>query len=213
MAAKTALILGATGLIGQALTQQLLENPYYDTVKVLVRTPLELEHPKLIQERYDYDHPQADLLTANHVYCCLGTTIKKAGSPEAFRKVDYDYVVQTAALAQEQGARRMAVVSSMGADANSKVLYSRVKGEMEAALQAQGWETLYIVRPSLLLGERDEFRLGESIGKVAAKGLSFLIPDKYKGIEGSQVAKAMQQYVTQGEAGQHIVESDALRTV
>ncbi len=205
--------MGATGLIGKALTEQLLADPYYTTVKVLVRNKIELTHPKLQQILYDYEQPQADVLDAKHVYCCLGTTIKKAGSPEAFRRVDYEYVVQTAALAQERGARRLTVVSSMGADTDSNMLYSRVKGEMEAALQAQGWETLYIVRPSLLLGERDEFRLGESLGKMAAKGLSFLIPDQYKGIEASQVAKAMHYYLTQGQAGQHVIESDELRDV
>lgn len=213
MTKRTALILGASGFIGQHLTQQLLAGNYYSTVKVLVRKPMELEHPKLEQQLYDYDQPQAELLSADDVYCCLGTTIKTAGSPEAFRKVDYDYVVETTALAKQQGAKNLGVVSSMGADANSKLLYSRVKGEMEAAVQAQGWEKLYIARPSLLLGEREEFRLGESLGKVAAKALGFLIPAKYKGIEGSQVAKALYDYLREGATGQHVVESDALRKV
>lgn len=213
MTTKTALILGASGFIGQHLTQQLLAGDYYSTIKILVRKPLQLEHPKLKQQLYDYNQPQAEVLKADDVYCCLGTTIKTAGSPEAFRKVDYDYVVKTTALAQQQGANSLAVVSSMGADANSKLLYSRVKGEMEAAVQAQGWEKLYIARPSLLLGEREEFRLGENLGKLAAKALGFLIPAKYKGIEGSQVAKALSYYLREGAAGQHVVESDVLREV
>lgn len=213
MKTQKALILGASGLIGRQLTEQLLTNEAYHSVRILVRKPLDLQHPKLEQQIYDYNAPDANLLQADHVYCCLGTTIKTAGSAAAFTKVDYDYVVQTAALAQQQGATHLAVVSSMGADANSKLLYSRVKGEMEAALQAQNWQSLYILRPSLLLGNRQEFRLGERIGQVLANGLSFLIPDRYKGIEGSQVAKAMQYYLTSGQTGTHIMESDVLRKV
>lgn len=213
MSDKTALILGASGLIGKNLTQQLLDSNTYTLVKVLVRNPMDLEHPQLKQQIYDYDTPNAALLTADHIYCCLGTTIKTAGSEAAFRQVDYDYVVETAALAQQQGAKRLAVVSSMGADANSKMLYSRVKGEMEAAVQAQDWDALYIVRPSLLLGDRKESRLGESLGKAAAKGLDFLIPARYKGIEAAQVAKAMHHYLSVGTDGEHLVESDVLRRI
>lgn len=213
MMTQKALVLGASGLIGRQLTEQLLNNNNYHAVQILVRRPLDLEHPKLQQQIYDYNAPEANVLQANHVYCCLGTTIKTAGSAEAFRKVDYDYVVQTTALAQQKGATHLAVVSSMGADAHSKLLYSQVKGEMEAALQAQNWQSLYILRPSLLMGNRQEFRLGERIGQVLAKGLSFLIPARYKGIESKQVAKAMQHYLTNAQKGTHLIESDALQNV
>lgn len=206
----TALVIGASGLVGMELTKQLLLYQRYSKVITLVRKPLPLEHEKLEQRRYDFDWKNADLITGDELFCCLGTTIKTAGSPAAFRKVDYDYVLETAQLAIEKGVKKMALVSSIGANKNSKVFYSRVKGEIEAAVSALDFEACFLMRPSLLLGSRPELRMGELVGKLAMTFFSPAIPNKYKGIEAKQVAKAMITCMSSERKGVHILESDAL---
>lgn len=210
---KTAVIIGASGLIGQELLQQLLQDERYSKITALVRRPLDIEHEKLEQTRYDFDWPNADLVIGDEFFCCLGTTIKTAGSQTAFRKVDYDYVLETAKMALANGTKKMAMISSMGADKNSKVFYSRIKGEIEAALQELNYETCHILRPSLLMGARNELRMGELVGKLAMTAFSFAIPKKYKGIEAKQVAKAMRTSINSDKTGFQIFESDELLTM
>jgi uncharacterized protein YbjT (DUF2867 family) len=140
-------------------------------------------------------------------FCCLGTTIKQAGSEPAFRAVDLDMVVAFGKRAREMGARHLLVVSAMGADRRSPIFYNRVKGEMEYALRAQDWPQLTIARPSLLLGDREEPRLVEQI----AGPLSKLIPGKYRGIEACQLARALWRLALEEQDGIRIVESDELR--
>ena len=140
-------------------------------------------------------------------FCCLGTTIKQAGSEEAFRAVDLDMVVAFAKRARELGARHLIVISAIGADPKSSIFYNRVKGEMEQALKAQDWPQLTIVRPSLLLGERLEPRLAEQL----AGPLSRLIPGKYHGIEVCELARAMWRLALEEQDGVRVVESDELR--
>jgi uncharacterized protein YbjT (DUF2867 family) len=140
-------------------------------------------------------------------YCCLGTTIKKAGSEQAFRAVDLDMVVAFAKRAREMGARHLIVISALGADRRSPIFYNRVKGEMEYALRAQDWPQLTICRPSLLLGERLEPRMAEQF----VGPLSRLIPGKYRGIEACQLARAMWRLALEEQDGLRIVESDELR--
>jgi uncharacterized protein YbjT (DUF2867 family) len=140
-------------------------------------------------------------------FCCLGTTIKKAGSEQAFRAVDLDLVVAFAKRARELGARHLIVISALNADAKSSIFYNRVKGEMEAALKAQDWPQLTICRPSLLLGDRVEPRLAEQL----AGPLSKLIPGKYHGIEACQLARAMWRLALEEQDGVRVVESDELR--
>ena len=140
-------------------------------------------------------------------YCCLGTTIKQAGSEQAFRAVDLDMVVAFAKRAREMGARHLIVISALGADRRSSIFYNRVKGEMEYALRAQDWPQLTICRPSLLLGERMEPRLAEQF----VGPLSRLIPGKYRGIEACQLARAMWRLALEEQDGVRIVESDELR--
>ncbi|SEN68191.1 MULTISPECIES: oxidoreductase [unclassified Pseudomonas] len=201
------LLAGATGLTGEHLLDRLLNEPTITRVLAPSRRPL-AEHPHL-------ENPvgeTAELLPrlsgqVDIAFCCLGTTLKKAGSEQAFRAVDLDLVVAFAKRARELGARHLIVISALGADPNSSIFYNRVKGEMEAALKAQDWPQLTLCRPSLLLGERTEPRLAEQL----AGPLSRLIPGKYHGIEACQLARAMWRLALEEQEGVRVVESDELR--
>ena len=207
---KTAIVLGATGLIGKKVTEHLLKNDTYSTVIILVRKPLNINHPKLKQHIFNYDAIDNTLLKGDDLFCCLGTTIKTAGSKEAFRKVDLDYVVNVAKASKGNGINHFAVISAMGANKNSKVFYNQIKGEMEESIKAIGFNSTYIIRPSLLLGDRKEFRFGELIGKFFMITLSFLIPKKYRAIYDVQVAIAMIHFMSQTEHGFFVKENDEL---
>lgn len=215
MSAKSALIAGATGLTGSELVKVLLDDPAYDKVKVLVRRPLEMEHPKLEQIRADFYQLEkyAAHFDVDDVYCCLGTTIRKAGSQKAFRRVDYDFPVAIAKLAKEAGAKKFLVISAMGADARSNIFYSRVKGQLEEAIKKMEFQALHIFQPSLLLGERNEFRLGEKAASLLAPAFSPLLRGgmkKYKPIEAKQVAKAMCEAAKSDDRGVLIHSSDEI---
>ncbi len=207
---KTAVIIGSSGLIGKELTKLLLEDERYTKINALVRKPLEINHEKLVQIRYDFDWPEGEHVHGEDFFCCLGTTIKKAGSQSAFRKVDYNYIIQTAETALSNGVSKMALVSSIGASTESKVFYSKVKGETEEALGALNFESLHIMRPSLLLGDRPDLRMAEIIGAFVSTAFSFAIPDKYKAIEAKDVAKAMIQEINSDKKGINILESDEI---
>ncbi|GAB4010444.1 oxidoreductase [Spirosoma migulaei] len=208
---KTALVLGATGLIGELLTHRLVDSPFYNNVKVLVRKSLSWQHPRLQEVQFDFDHPNGLLTQADDIFCCLGTTIKKAGSKEAFRQVDYHYPIDIARLSLANGAKQFAIVTAMGANEDSSIFYNRVKGEVERDLTALNYPTLLIFRPSLLLGNRSENRLGERIASGAMRLFSPLIPAKYKGIKADKVAKSMLETMQQGLIGKHVFESDVLQ--
>ncbi|MBO0932094.1 oxidoreductase [Fibrella aquatilis] len=208
---KTALIAGATGLIGDLLAHQLVESAAFDRVKVLTRKALTWQHPRLQEIGFDFDHPNSLLLQADTIFCCLGTTIKKAGSKDAFRKVDYQYPLDIARLGLANGATQFAIVTAMGADATSSIFYNQVKGEIERDLTALNYPTLLVFRPSLLLGNRAENRLGERISSGVMRLFAPLIPARYRAINASQVANAMLQTSQQGLTGKHIFESDVLQ--
>lgn len=209
---KTALVLGATGLIGDLLTHLLTESARYDTVKVLVRNSLTWKHPRMQEVLFDFERPNGLLTQADDVFCCLGTTMKKAGSKEAFRKVDYQYPMDIARRALENGAKQFAIVTSMGADPESSFFYNRVKGEVERDLTAMRFPALLIFRPSLLLGNRpNDNRLGERLAEGAMRLLNPLIPAKYKGVDAAKVATAMLTTAQQNLTGPHIYESDLLQ--
>ncbi|VXB44282.1 putative nucleoside-diphosphate-sugar epimerase [Pseudomonas sp. 8AS] len=201
------LLAGATGLTGEHLLDRLLSEPTICRVLAPSRRPL-AEHPHL-------DNPVGELPEllpqlqgrVDAAFCCLGSTIKQAGSQEAFRAVDHDLVVAFARRSRELGARHLLVISALGADAGSTVFYNRIKGEMEQALIAQDWPQLTIARPSLLLGTRAEFRLGE---QLAAPFLRWL-PGKYRGIEAAVLARALWRLALEEGRGVRIVESDELR--
>ena len=208
---KTALIAGASGLTGSYLLKFLLESKTYSTVKVLVRKQLDIEHPSLQQIVYDYENPDSTVIKADHVYCCLGTTMKKAGSKEAFKKVDYEYPLQIAQAAHQNGADKFALVSAMGANTKSVFFYNKVKGQLEEALKEVPYEALYIFHPSMILGPRKEFRLGEELGKILMKGLRFFLPTNMKPIHASQVAACMPDYMNKEERGIHIIPSGKMQ--
>jgi uncharacterized protein YbjT (DUF2867 family) len=205
----TALIAGASGLVGRELLALLLAAPEYDRVIALGRRPLGLAHPKLTELIVNFaalEQTGADL-RGDDAFCCLGTTIKVAGSREAFRAVDQAAVLAFAWAAQRAGAKRFFVISAHGADAQSRVFYSRVKGEAEEALQVLGFATLAVFRPSLLLGRRARPRLGE---RVAAAMLWLVEPlllgrlRQYRAIEAGVVARAMLR-CSFGRAGQGVL--------
>lgn len=201
------LIAGASGLTGEHLLDRLLNEPTITRVVAPSRKPL-ASHPHL-------ENPRGELLQllpqlhgrVDVAFCCLGTTIKQAGSQEAFRAVDHDLVVAFAQRARELSARHLVVISAVGADAQSSVFYNRVKGEMEQALQAQDWPQLTIARPSLLLGSRQQPRLGERL----LAPLSQLLPGKYHGIDANILAHAMWRLALEEGDGCRIIESDQLR--
>jgi uncharacterized protein YbjT (DUF2867 family) len=210
-----ALLVGATGLVGEHCLRLLLAEPRYKSVTALVRTPLKISDCKLAQHLVDFDRLDEahELARADDVYCCLGTTIKKAGSQEAFRRVDRDYPVEVASLALERGATQFLLVSAIGANAGSSVFYNRVKGEVERDISALGYQGVQIFRPSLLLGERKEFRLGETISQVVSSAVPFIFAGplrKYKPIPASQVAAAMVEVAKRKLKGINVFESSEL---
>ncbi len=201
------LLAGATGLTGEHLLDRLLSEPTVSRVLAPTRKPL-AEHSHL-------ENPVGELANllptlsgrVDIAFCCLGTTIKQAGSQDAFKAVDLDMVTAFASRARELGARHLLVISAIGADPASGTFYNRVKGEMEQALRAQDWSQLTIARPSLLVGSRPETRWVEQLAAPIAK----LIPGKYGAIEACQLARALWRLALEEQNGVRIVESDELR--
>ncbi|GAB3258711.1 Rossmann-fold NAD(P)-binding domain-containing protein [Chitinimonas naiadis] len=205
----TVLVAGGSGLVGRLLLAGLANDPGVDDTIVLARRPIPLaQGQRLLQ--LDFERlADTPLPPVDTVFCTLGTTIRQAGSQAAFRRVDHDYVLALARQARSAGARHFLVVSALGADARSRVFYSRVKGETEQALAALGYPQLSVLRPALLLGEREEFRLGE---RIAAR-LGWAMPARYRPIAASDVALAMQRLAHEGGSGVRYIESSALRGI
>lgn len=216
MNTRKALLLGASGLVGGHCLDLLLQDDVYDAVTILIRKQLPQSHPKLTQHPVNFDQlrDDTDFFQVDDVFCCLGTTIKKAGSQEAFRKVDFTYAYDAAQLAANNSATHFLLVSSLGADANSSVFYSRIKGELEKAVSALPFPAVSIFQPSLLLGERSEFRFGERLAEPVLKVLSFLLIGplrKYRPIEARTVAAAMIKIAKSQTQGLKIYESDQIQ--
>jgi len=193
---KTALVFGATGLVGKSLVMQLLRSPYYARVRTLGRRKLELTHPKLQQEVINFDRPEEyrSLCKADDVFSCLGTTRAKAGSKEAFYQVDFTYAYRLARLAAEENSHQYLLVSSAGADVDSPFFYSQVKGELEQAVRELPFWAIHIFRPSVLEGERAEIRLSEALAARVLRGADFLSGGRlapYRPIAAETVALAM----------------------
>ncbi|MFJ5565961.1 oxidoreductase [Lysinibacillus xylanilyticus] len=195
MGMRAAIVVGATGLTGTSLVEQLCENDEYVSVTVIARRAPAYSHPKLEVKIRNFDTlEEKDIEFAQELYCCLGTTIKKAGSREEFEKVDFEYPLTIASLAKKRGIPHMLVITAMGANESSPFYYNRVKGKLEHDLMELGLQRLSIIRPSLLVGEREEFRLGEKAGEKVLKLVKPLLVGPLKrsrAIEASQVAKAM----------------------
>jgi uncharacterized protein YbjT (DUF2867 family) len=215
-AARTALVAGATGLIGRALLGSLLASNQYHGVHALVRrtSPHLDAHARLKIHEVDFAR-LPPLPAVDDVYIALGTTIKVAGSQEAFRRVDFDYVVNIARAAKLSGARRLGVVSAMGADAKSPVFYNRVKGEMENTIVQLGYATVVIAQPSLLLGDRDALGQPARSGEIWASRLlgpvAALMPRDLRPIPARAVASALTAAVLEGQSGLRVLKSGAMR--
>ncbi|HEY3429560.1 MAG TPA: NAD(P)H-binding protein [Cyclobacteriaceae bacterium] len=211
---KTALVVGATGLIGKQLLQLLLDDPYYEKVKAITRKPLALRHQKLENLVLSFETLSAHYasLKADDVFCCLGTTIRIAKTKEAFRKVDFDYPVEVARLSKNQGATQYLLISALGADKNSKIFYNKVKGEVEEAIAQLSFRSFHIFRPSLLLGDRTEERAGEGAATIFFKVFGLLIPARYKAIDSAKVARGMLASAKLNEAGIFFHESKELQS-
>ena len=204
-------VVGATGLVGREAVLALLEAGGFARVLTLVRRPSGLSHPRLDERLIDFETLSSTLSTehADVAICCLGSTIKQAGSQTQFRHIDYDYALSFAQAARAAGARHFLVVSALGAKADSLVFYNRVKGELERDLAGLGFEALTIVRPSLLIGERSESRLGE---KLAAPLMS-LLPKSVRGIEVKKVGRALAKLAREEAKGRRVVLSGELHAL
>ena len=209
-------VIGGTGLIGRLLVDRLLERPEVRRVTSVVRRAERAANARLEEVVAPDFERVADALAdraVTHAFCCLGTTMAKAGSEAAFRKVDFDYPLAFARAARQASAGSFLLVSALAANPKSSVFYNRVKGETEAAIRELGFPALHIARPSLLLGERAEYRRGERIAAVVGRPLGRLLPGplkKYAPIEGSDVAQAMVRLAFAGTTGVHVHESDEL---
>jgi uncharacterized protein YbjT (DUF2867 family) len=211
----TATVIGATGLIGSHLLQELLKDPYFDTVRMLIRRPLDMTHPKLEKKIVDFNDNDS-LLVALHdsdvVFCSVGTTQWKVkGDKAAYRKVDYDIPVKMARFCKMTGCEKFILVSAVGAGSSSRNFYLKLKGEVEEAVQSAGLHAVHIMRPSILLGERKEFRLEEKIAALLMKFFSFLIPSKYKAIHARDVAKAMKAAAKSEQVGFFVYEYEEMK--
>ncbi len=190
---KTAIILGATGLTGSLVLEQLLSDANYGTIKLFSRTPTGISHPKvreyigdlLVLEDFKED------LTGDELYICIGTTKKKTPNHEQYRKIDLGIPAQAVEICKNNGVSKVAVVSAIGANAKSSITYNKIKGEMEHAVLTANIEHTYILRPSFIAGNRPEHRAGEKIGIAVFKCFKFLIFNKYRAVEARAIALKM----------------------
>lgn len=218
-----ALLTGATGLVGRYLLSELLGRtesdgqPVYDQVVVLTRRSLPpglldgLDSHRIRVEEVDFEELDAVEFEAavDHVFCALGTTIRKAGSRERFREVDYGLPLAVAGWTRAAGARHFSLVSSMGARTDAGAFYLRVKGEVEAALAEVGFPSVGIVRPSVIGGPRDEFRPAEALGRV----LLSVVPGRLRTVHARDIAAAMVSLALEEDPGVRVLESEEIRKV
>lgn len=213
----TALVFGGTGLTGKFVIEHLLNDKDYEIVKVFVRKEIKIQHGKLRQIVIDADNLEhhSDEITGDHLFCCIGTTIKKAGSKDVFHKIDHDLVERIAKTASNNKVKSFVVISSIGANHLSRNFYLNTKGQMEESIKTFKFNNLSIVRPSMLLGLRPEKRTGEEIAKKLYKLINPLLFGpfkKYRAIHASTVAQAMIKLAKE-QHGCSIVESDQLKTL
>ena len=210
---KHFLVAGATGLIGTSLVEQLILSDDVAKVSSLVRKPSGASNPKLNEVVVDFDLISEKELPKNvdATFCCLGTTMKNAGNKEGFKRVDFDYVVKLAVFSQRVGIPQFHVISAAGSNPKATIYYNRVKGMMESELKKlTKIRSIYIYKPSMLLGERDEFRLLETIGKVVMKSLDFLIPKPSKAIYDWQVSKSMIHFAFKPQKGLNEINNQTM---
>jgi uncharacterized protein YbjT (DUF2867 family) len=216
-ARRSILLCGATGLVGGECLRLLAADATFDPVIVIGRRPLpdatlaDLDTSRVQQHVVDFDRidDYAELLKVDQVICALGTTIRQAGSKERFAQVDFAYPFAIARIAQARGARHFLLVSSLGAGARSRVFYSRVKGEVEDAVSALRYRSTTIVRPSLLVGDREKSRPAEVVGRW----LGLLVPGNYRPVRAADVAQVLVQAARDDEPGRRIIESLEIRRI
>ena len=213
---KTGIIAGSTGLVGSLLLSKMLGDSRYSRVISLVRKKSDINDPKLQEIIVDFDDIQsyAQSIQGDDLFLCMGTTMSKAGSKDAFYKVDYTYNVALAKIARNNGVENVCLISSMGANAESKIFYSKVKGQIEDAITGLNFNKTIIVRPSLLVGDRKEYRFGEKIVIFLSKFLNPLLIGnlkKYKSIKADKVSNAMITLSKSDKVGLIILESDLLQ--
>jgi len=221
MSSRSALVVGATGLVGASVVRRLAELGGHARIVALVRRPsgaAGLAAGALVESRVvDFDALDAAAIgAADDVFACLGTTMKQAGSKAAFRRVDHDYTVRVGELARAAGAKRIGLVSSVGASARSSTFYLRVKGETERDIEALGYPRVVIARPSVLVGTRTEDRPGERVGIAVGRALSFAMVGglaRYRPISAETVARALVAAVTGGNEGRVVLEHGELVTL
>lgn len=208
----TALVFGAGGLTGSFLVKHLLDHPAFSSVKVFSRSSSGISHSKFTEIQVDFNN-EAQLEKDIHgdvLFCCLGTTIRVAGSKEAFEKIDLHYTVLLARIAAKNNVKKFLMISSLGACKDSSNFYLSTKGKAEDTVGKSGVEQVYIFRPSLLLGKRKEFRFGELIGKFSMQAFSFAFIGplrKYRAIHAEKVANAMVWFAVHGTDRKRTVES------
>ncbi len=209
MTQHSALLLGSTGLTGGLLLELLLQSEHYSKVTIYVRKPTGLNHPKLIEVLVNFETIET-AVEADDVFCCLGTTIKIAKTKEAFEKVDLHYPLKIASLQQKAGSKQFLVVSAMGASAKSSIFYSRTKGLMEEGLAKIGFESLYVFRPSFIVGNRKEERIGEKIGIAFSTILAPLMIGalrNYRPVKAADIAASMVKHALSGQTGKRVILS------
>ena len=212
---KSALIIGSTGFVGSYLIQELLDSTNIDLVTALVRKPTSVSHPKLKEIIFDFENESDmdSLESVNHVFCCLGTTIKTAGSKEAFRFADYELPLRFAQWAKKIKANSFSIVTAMGANSDSSIFYNQVKGELEDEIKKLSISIIQIFQPSLIMGQRKEFRFGEYIIKGFMTVINPLMmgpAKKYRGIHAQTIAKGMLFYLGNSKQGVSVIESDQI---
>ncbi len=212
---RTALVLGATGLVGEQILKLLLEDDRWTEVVTLGRRGMEPVAPQHAHHLVDFDNLEdhAAHFACDDVFCCIGTTIKKAGSEDAFRRVDFHYPLAAARLARAHGARQYMLVSALGANPKSRIFYNRVKGEVERAVADVGFESLGIFRPSLLTGERRERRPLEALSAKFITALRPLLSGrlrKYRATPADVLAHAMTALAAEPREGVTVYEADAI---
>ena len=212
---KKAILLGATGLVGSEVLQFLLESKYYGKITVISRRSTGIQHPKLHEINIDFVSLTdiSNEIVGDDVFCALGITLKKAGSKEAAKKVEFYYPLEIARIALQNGARQYLLVSTLGANAQSSNYYFKTKGELENALKELDYQALHILRPSMLAGNRNEIRFIEDMGRVLMTAFQPFIPLKYRVIQARTVARFMVSMAEKNKTGKHIHESDRIRRI